>query len=94
MWFSVSDQPQFAIAGFWQAIDADRYFAMVTCDPNGLVAPIHPKAMVTILAPKDHQRWLTGSQEDVVALQRPYPAERMTVRGPEFPTRQTVEDGL
>lgn len=89
MWFATTDQPQFAIAGFWQAIGANRHFAMVTCNPNSMVAPIHPKAMVTILAPADHDRWLTGSYDDVVALQRPYPAEHMVVRGPEFPTRQT-----
>jgi putative SOS response-associated peptidase YedK len=43
--------------------------------------------MITMLAPEDHDRWLTGSYDDVVVLQRPYPADRMTVRGPEFPTR-------
>lgn len=43
--------------------------------------------MVTILAPEDHGRWLSCGYDEVVALQRPYPADRMTVRGPEFPTR-------
>ncbi|KQR81190.1 SOS response-associated peptidase family protein [Sphingomonas sp. Leaf343] len=88
MWFSVTDQPVFAIAGFWRAIADARYFAMVTCDPNELVAPIHPKAMITILAPDDHERWLSGSYDDVLALQQPYPADLMTVRGPVFPTRK------
>lgn len=87
MWFEVRDQPVFAVAGVWQQLGDARYFAMLTCEPNELVAPIHPKAMVTILAPEDHEQWLTGSYEEAVALQRPYPAERMTVRGPEFPTR-------
>lgn len=88
MWFQVTDQPVFAVAGFWQRLaDGGRGFAMVTCDANELVAPIHPKAMVTILAPQDHERWLTAGYDDVLGLQRPYPAERMTVRGPEFPTR-------
>jgi putative SOS response-associated peptidase YedK len=87
MWFDVLDQDVFAIGGFWRQIGDQRYFAMVTCDPNELVAPIHPKAMITILHPSDHEQWLAGSYEDVVALQRPYPAERMTVRGPVFPTR-------
>ncbi|WP_380786825.1 SOS response-associated peptidase family protein [Sphingomonas sp. R86521] len=90
MWFDVTDQDIFAIAGFWRKIDEHCYFAMVTCDPNELVAPIHPKAMITILRPEDHERWLTGSYDDVVALQRPYPAELMTVRGPVFPTRQSA----
>ena len=89
MWFQVTDQPLFAVAGFWQPVkDGARGFAMVTCDPNPLVEPIHPKAMITILAPEDQARWLECPYDQVVALQRPYPAERMTVRGPEFPTRQ------
>ncbi len=49
MWFSVTDQPIFAVAGFWQTIGDKPGFAMVTCDANELVAPIHPKAMITVL---------------------------------------------
>ena len=78
----------FAVAGFWQHTAAGVGFTVVTCDPNPLVALIHPKAMITILAPEDQDRWLRGNYEDVVALQRPYPAGRMSVRGPVFPTRQ------
>jgi putative SOS response-associated peptidase YedK len=88
MWFAVTDQPVFAVAGFWQKTKEGRGFTMVTCDPNELVAPIHPKAMITVLAPEEHERWLQGSYDEVVALQRPYPANRMTVRGPVFPTRR------
>lgn len=87
MWFSVPEQPNFAIAGFWQETAKGKGFTMVTCDANEMVAPIHPKAMVTILDPADYETWLTGSYADVVALQRPYPSERMEVRGPVFPTR-------
>ena len=88
MWFAVTDQPVFAIAGFCQATAKGSGFAMVTCDPNELVAPIHPKAMITVLEEADWDQWLTGSYDDVVGLQRPYDADRMTVRGPLFPTRQ------
>lgn len=87
MWFDVPEQPLFAVAGFWQHTAKGPGFTMVTCDPNALVAPVHPKAMITILAPEDHERWLTCDYDEVVKLQRPYPADRMTVRGPEFPTR-------
>ncbi len=87
MWFSVIDQPIFAVAGFWQGTASGAGFTMVTCDPNDLVAPIHPKAMITVLEEADWDRWLTGRYDDVVALQQPYDASRMTVRGPEFPTR-------
>jgi putative SOS response-associated peptidase YedK len=90
MWFRVIDQPIFAVAGFWQRTKEGAGFAMVTCDANPLVAPIHPKAMITILKPEDHDRWLMGSLDDVMALQQPYEETAMTVRGPVFPTRQPV----
>jgi putative SOS response-associated peptidase YedK len=45
----------FAVVGSWQQKVAG--FAMVMCDPNALVAPIHTKAMITILKPQDHGRW-------------------------------------
>ncbi len=87
MWFRVTDQPIFAVAGFWRPTAKGNGFAMVTCDPNALVAPIHPEAMITILAEADWDRWLRGSYDDVIALQRPYQTGHMTVRGPIFPTR-------
>jgi putative SOS response-associated peptidase YedK len=87
MWFSVTDQPVFAVAGFWQHTAAGNGFAMVTCDANELVEPIHPKAMITILREADWTTWLRGSLDEVRALQRPYPAGEMAVRGPVFPTR-------
>lgn len=34
MWFDVTDQANFAIAGFWQQTAKGAGFAMVTCDPN------------------------------------------------------------
>lgn len=89
MWYRVTDQPLFAVAGFWRPLKGGaRGFTMVTCEPNALVAPVHPKAMITILKPGDQERWLTGSYDEVAQLQRPYSAERMAVRGPEFPTRR------
>jgi putative SOS response-associated peptidase YedK len=93
MWFAVPDQPVFAVAGFWQRTEVGNGFTMVTCDANALVAPIHPKAMITILDPADVDTWLRGSYDDVVRLQRPFPAERMTVRGPVFPTRDIAPIG-
>lgn len=87
MWFAVPDQPVFAVAGFWQHTQAGAGFAMVTCNPNTLVAPIHPKAMITILDPEDVDAWLRAPYEDAVHLQKPFNPERMTVRGPVFPTR-------
>ncbi|GAA0661271.1 putative SOS response-associated peptidase YedK [Sphingomonas insulae] len=87
MWFSVPDLPVFAVAGFWQQTAKGQGFTIVTCDPNELVEPIHPKAMITILHEADWSRWLRDSYDDVVSLQQPCPADKMTVRGPVFPTR-------
>lgn len=87
MWFSVTGQPVFAVAGFWQHTAEGTGFTMVTCDANSLVEPIHPKAMVTILHPTDIDTWLRGGYDEIRLLQRPFEAERMTVRGPDFPTR-------
>jgi putative SOS response-associated peptidase YedK len=88
MWFSVTHQPVFAVAGFWQRTEIGHGFTMVTCDANPLVKPIHPKAMITILEPKDIDTWLDGSYAEIVALQRPFDERRMRVRGPVFPTRR------
>lgn len=87
MWFSVTDQPVFAVAGFWQHTEQGNGFTMVTCNANSLVEPIHPKAMVTILDPHEIDTWLRGSYEQIVSRQRPFDAARMQVRGPVFPTR-------
>ncbi|GAA3277018.1 SOS response-associated peptidase family protein [Sphingomonas yabuuchiae] len=88
MWFAVPSQPVFAVAGFWQTTAEGNGFTMVTCDPNALVSPIHPKAMITILDPDDIDTWLQGSYDDVVRLQKPFDPAKMTVRGPVFPTRR------
>ncbi len=93
MWFSVTDQPAFAVGGFWQRTAAGLGFTMVTCDANELVAPIHPKAMITILEPEEVDLWLTGTYDKIVKLQRPYPTSKMNVIGPLFPTRKTVDPG-
>ncbi len=88
MWFGVPQQPVFAVAGFWQTTAEGNGFTMVTCNPNSLVAPIHPKAMITILAPCDIDTWLHGSYDEIVALQKPFDPDAMTVRRPVFPTRR------
>ena len=70
-WFQVTNQPIFAVTGFWQRTASSNGFTMVTCDANELVAPIHSKAMITILDRKDHARGLECGYDEVVALQRP-----------------------
>lgn len=79
-WFDVQDQTVPCFAGVWKVDqDHDRVYAFCTTEPNPLVAPKHPKAMPVILLKDDHERWLHGSMDDVLALQTGYPSQMMAV---------------
>ena len=78
-WFSLSDESIGAFAGIWRPIAGGHAFAFLTCEPNPLVAPLHPKAMPVILHPDDYQRWLTGNYEDACSLAVPFPSQLMQV---------------
>lgn len=78
-WFTVTDQDVPCFAGFWRPSEEGPVFAFLTCEPNPLVKPLHEKAMPLILLPEDHDRWLQGSYEDVVALQTCYPSQMMSM---------------
>lgn len=56
VWFAVSNAPSAAFAGIWRPSEVGNVFAFLTCEPNPLVAPIHPKAMPVILHPEDYDR--------------------------------------
>ncbi|VXC42719.1 SOS response-associated peptidase [Sphingomonas sp. 8AM] len=79
-WFDVPSRPIFSFAGIWRPAVEGAVFAFLTCDPNSVVAPIHPKAMPLILHEEDEARWLNGELNDLVA---PLPAQLMTVGAPE-----------
>jgi putative SOS response-associated peptidase YedK len=57
----------------------ERTFAILTGDPNELVAPIHPR-MTTFLEPRDYDEYLSASQRPPVHLLRILPAEEMRVQ--------------
>jgi putative SOS response-associated peptidase YedK len=78
-WFTLPDRPVAAFAGLWRPGGAGPLFAFATTEPNALVVPLHPRAMPVILLEEDHDRWLAGSYDDVLALQAPYPSQLMTV---------------
>lgn len=79
-WFTVDDQEAPCFAGVWKVDrDHDRVYAFCTTEPNPLVAPKHPKAMPVILLAEDHDRWLRGGVDDVLALQAAYPSQLMRV---------------
>ncbi|MEL6411966.1 MAG: SOS response-associated peptidase family protein, partial [Pseudomonadota bacterium] len=52
---------------------------MITTIANDLVRPIHPTRMPVILKPGDYELWLTGSEDEAIALLQPYPAEKMRI---------------
>ena len=79
-WFGVEDQALPCFAGVWKVDqDHDRVYAFCTTEPNPLVAPKHPKAMPVVLLAEDQERWLSGSFDDLLALQAAYPSQLMSV---------------
>ena len=76
-WFTVPSRPITSFAGVWRPLEGGaKVFAFLTCEPNALVAPIHPKAMPVLLHQEDEQRWLNGELGDLVS---PFPSQPMVV---------------
>lgn len=71
------DGAPFAFAGLWEA----GAFAVVTVEPNPLVARIHDR-MPALLSPDDEQAWLDPKTppDRLKALLRPYPSEFLEAR--------------
>jgi putative SOS response-associated peptidase YedK len=81
-----TDRPFFAFAGLterWQGPDGVLHTcAIVTGDPNGVMAPIHDR-MPCMLEPEDYDRWLDPECTDTEALQamlKPAHEERTAAR--------------
>ena len=92
-WFALErDRPLFAVAGLWRPWRGTRgtkadpaegeheLFAFLTCEPNAVVRPIHPKAMPVLLTTaEEHDAWLSASIADALTLQRPLPDGLLSV---------------
>jgi putative SOS response-associated peptidase YedK len=94
-WFALDQsRPVFFFAGIWRPWTGTRgtkanpvggkhrLYAFLTCESNDLVRPIHAKAMPVLLTTADEaEQWLTAPVDEALALQRPLPADRMTIVG-------------
>jgi len=89
-WIGLEDGGLFAFAGVWASIparpsgDSDELLhscAIVTGEPNELIAPIHER-MPVILPPEFEAAWLDSDagEHDLLQLLRPLPAELMVAR--------------
>jgi putative SOS response-associated peptidase YedK len=78
-WFSVREGSVACFAGIWRNSPAGNVYAFLTCEPNPLVAPLHPKAMPVILDPDDYEKWLTGDYTEACSLAVPFPSQLMSV---------------
>lgn len=83
-WFaSTVGEPLMFFAGIWvkdwtsvrkvkEGLTKIDLFAFLTTEPNGIVAPIHPKAMPVLLTSQDEvHTWLTAEWSEAHVLQRP-----------------------
>lgn len=77
IWFKVNEAPVSAFAGIWRQTDEGNAYAFLTCEPNPLVKPIHPKAMPVILQPDQYDDWLSG--KEAKGFQEPFPSQLMSI---------------
>jgi putative SOS response-associated peptidase YedK len=55
-------------------------YSFLTSEPNGVVGPIHPKAVPVILStPEEYDVWLNVPTEEALKLQRPLPDEMLQI---------------
>jgi len=94
VWFGLSDErPLFAFAGIWRPWTGVRgpkredpveeehlLYSFLTTEPNGVVGPVHPKAMPVLLTkPEEWRTWLEAPVEEALQLQRPLADDEMKV---------------
>jgi putative SOS response-associated peptidase YedK len=87
LWFSQPDGELFAFAGIWAELPARsgdgvlHSCAIVTCEPNRLVRPIHDR-MPVVLRPELEAAWLDhdAEPEELRRLLSPVPDDLLTAR--------------
>jgi putative SOS response-associated peptidase YedK len=91
-WFGRADGLPFFFAGIWREWQGDigtikepnvgphRLYSILTTEPNGLVQPIHDKAMpVLLMTAEDVEVWLNGTLEEALKLQKPQPDDALVI---------------
>lgn len=100
IWVSRPDGDLFAFAGVWAALPerdgpGDLHScAIVTCEPNELIRPIHDR-MPVILSPTHEARWLEPevAEGDLLSLLVPAPEELLVAREVIDAVNDVREDG-
>jgi len=78
------------LATFILPLQSPALFSIMTIEPNGIVDPVHEKAMpVILMTAEDVDRWLNGSSvEDALAIQRPAANDALAVGPPVKPEKK------
>jgi putative SOS response-associated peptidase YedK len=88
IWIDRPDGELFAFAGVWAELpsrekksDPLHSCAIVTCDPNGLIRPIHDR-MPVVLQPEAEALWLNRDldEDELLALLVPAPEDALVAR--------------
>lgn len=75
IWFGLHQDahPLFAFAGIWRPGEGGPFLAFLTCDANGVVGEVHPKAMPVMLRPgTDVDHWLSADRVSACELAQPF----------------------
>ncbi|WP_071799490.1 SOS response-associated peptidase [Natronohydrobacter thiooxidans] len=94
-WFELMDDRPAFFAGLWvpdwssirklkDGETTDDLFAFLTCDPNAVVKPVHPKAMPVILTETGElDIWLNAPWSEAKEMQRPLREELLKMTLPD-----------
>ncbi|MDX5337460.1 MAG: SOS response-associated peptidase [Cyclobacteriaceae bacterium] len=81
--FTLREEDLFSFAGIWEEYESlsgeiQHTFLILTTTPNEVVSEVHDR-MPVILSRENEKKWLDkySSQEDLVKMLNPYPAELM-----------------